>query len=238
MDRHETVGAHPCVCPQNVYENTILNIQSKGQTHGSAPTLHKYNRKSLRLPHYDYSREGYYFITIVAQNREHLFGEIVDGVMGLSVAGLMVEELWHDISHDFKHVKLHEFIIMPNHIHGIIEIEKPYDTDIKPVGVPLVGTLANVDNIEIQRAHIGFKRAPTRDAPTVGDVIGVFKSKTTNQYIKMVKNKTLPPFNKRIWQRNYYEHVIRDENDYVRIAEYIINNPITWNDDVLSKNKP
>jgi len=60
---------------------------------------------------------------------------------------------------------------------------------------------------------------------------------TTNQYIKMVKNNTLPPFNKRIWQRNYYEHVIRDENDYVRIAEYIINNPITWNDDILSKNE-
>jgi len=79
--------------------------------------------------------------------------------------------------------------------------------------------------------------APTRDAPTVGDVIGAFKSKTTNQYIKMVKNKTLPPFNKRIWQRNFYEHVIRDENDYVRIAEYIDNNPITWDDDVLSKHE-
>ena len=193
-----------------------------------------YHRRSLRLKHYDYSREGYYFITIVAQNREHLFGEIVDGAMGLNVAGLMVEELWHDIPNDFKYVKLHEFIIMPNHIHGIIEIIKPYDTDIKPVGVPLVGTLANVDNIEIQRTPIGFKRAPTRDAPTVGDVIGVFKSKTTNQYIKMVKNNTLPPFNKRIWQRNYYEHIIRDENDYTRIAEYIINNPLSWELDRLN----
>ena len=71
-------------------------------------------------------------------------------------------------------------------------------------------------------------------APTVGDVIGTFKSKTTNQYIKMVKNNTLPPFNKRIWQRNYYEHIIRDENDYTRIAEYIVNNPLSWELDRLN----
>ena len=225
IERYETVGATPCGCPLDVNDVISQRVPIKG-----TPT-YKHNRQSLRLKHYDYSREGYYFITIVAQNREHLFGEIVDGVMGLNVAGEMVEELWHDIPNDFKYVKLHEFIIMPNHIHFIIEI----------VGVPLVGTLDMQTKII---NNIQSKRAPTRDAPTgsptnktVGDVIGVFKSKTTNQYIKMVKNNTLPPFNKRIWQRNYYEHIVRDENDYTRIAEYIINNPITWNDDVLSKNE-
>ena len=230
IERYETVGAIPCGCPLD--ENDVISqrVPIKG-----TPT-YKYNRQSLRLKHYNYSGEGYYFITIVVQNREHLFGEIVDGVMGLNVAGEIVEELWHDISHDFKYVKLHEFIIMPNHIHGIIEIKNPYNTDIKPVGVPLVGTLKidTHNNIEIQRAPIGFKRAPTRDAPTVGDMIGTFKSKTTNQYIKMVKNNTLPPFNKRIWQRNYYEHIIRDENDYTRIAEYIVNNPLSWELDRLN----
>ena len=107
------------------------------------------------------------------------------------------------------------------------------------VGVPLVGTLdakvgtLNVDG-KINCNGIHNKRAPIKGAPTVGNVIGAFKSKTTNTYIKMVKKNTLPPFNKRIWQRNYYEHVVRDDNDYVRIAEYIENNPSTWNDDMLN----
>ena len=197
----------------------------------SAPT-YKYNRKSLRLPHYNYSREGYYFITIVAKNREHLFGEIVDGNMVLNVAGLMVEELWHDIPNDFNHVKLHECIIMPNHIHGIIEIKNPYDSDIKPVGADSISAL----NMNTKNIH-EFQRVDMESTPTLSKIVQSFKRHTTLRYIKMVKNKTLPPFNKRIWQRNYYEHVIRDENDYVRIAEYIVNNPITWNDDVLSQNE-
>ena len=72
---------------------------------------------------------------------------------------------------------------------------------------------------------------------SLGDVIQWFKTMTTNTYIKMVRNNILPPFDKRIWQRNYYEHVIRDDVDYERIATYIINNPTSWDDDVLSKNE-
>lgn len=72
-------------------------------------------------------------------------------------------------------------------------------------------------------------------APTLSKIIQSFKRHTTLQYIKMVKNGTCPPFNKRIWQRNYSEHIIRDDVDYERIASYIINNPLTWDDDVLSK---
>ncbi|PHS40702.1 MAG: transposase [Sulfurovum sp.] len=183
-----------------------------------------HNRCSLRLPHYDYSRAGYYFITICTQNRLHLFGEIVDDMMVLGVAGKMVNKLWYEIINDFPNIALHEFIIMPNHIHGIIEI-------VDNVGAPLVGALDVASAVGIHD-----KRAPMKGAPTVGNVIGVYKSLTTNAYIKMVKNGTLPPFDKRIWQRNYYEHIIRDDVDYDRIATYIINNPSTWDDDVLSKN--
>ena len=75
---------------------------------------YKYNRRSLRLPHYDYSRAGYYFVTITTQNREHLFGEIVGGEMVLNMAGRMVERLWYEIANNFKNVRLHEFVIMPN----------------------------------------------------------------------------------------------------------------------------
>jgi len=196
--------------------------------------IYKYNRRSLRLKHYDYSRAGYYFVTICAQGREHLFGEIVDGKMVLNVVGEMINQLWYEIENDFPNVYLHEFVIMPNHIHGIIEI-------VNTVGVPLVGTqkLVHHNNKsktvgENDTSNI-MSRAPMKGAPTVGDIVGAFKSKTTNNYIKMVKNGTCPPFNKRIWQRNYHEHVVRNDADYERVATYTVNNPLTWDDDMFSK---
>ncbi len=141
--------------------------------------------------------------------------------------GEMVNELWYDISNDFDHVRLHDFVVMPNHIHGIIEI----------VGAPLVGAHVMKNMVDIHEKNVSMlckERAPTRGAPTVGEIIGAFKSKTTNEYIQMVKNNILPPFQKRIWQRNFYEHVIRDENDHARISQYIVNNPLTWKDDMLN----
>jgi len=158
-----------------------------------------YNRRSIRLKHYDYSRAGCYFITICTQDRLHLFGEIVEDEMVLNVAGEMVNASWHHIMDDFPNVCLHEFVIMPNHIHGIIEI---VDNDDNTVGVPLVGTLKYGKQTKANHKGLPIRdmisRAPMKGAPTVGDVIGVFKSKTTNTYIKMVKNGTCPPFNKRI----------------------------------------
>ncbi len=208
-------------------------IDSQRAEMDSAPT-YKYNRRSLRLKHYDYSRAGFYFITICTQGREYLFGEILDDVMVLSLTGEMVSKLWDEIMDDFPNVHLHEFVIMPNHIHGIIEIMNN-DNKLKYVGVPFMGTLDTANTIGIHDKNVSTLRAPTRDAPTVGNVIGAFKSMTTNIYIKMVKNGTLQPFNKRIWQRNYHEYIIRNDADYIRVAEYTLNNPLTWEDDVLSK---
>jgi len=115
---------------------------------------------------------------------------------------------------------------MPNHLHGIITI----------VGAPLVG--AQPLDVGAQPLDVGAQnragtksRAPTRGAPTVGNVVGAFKSLTTNEYIRGVKSGILPPFNKSIWQRNYYEHIVRDEKDLNRIREYIKNNPQNWKDD-------
>ena len=190
-------------------------------------TKYKYNRRSLRLKHYDYAKAGFYFITVCAQNKEHLFGEIVDGVMVLNVAGEMVNTLWYEMMDDFPNVHLHEFVIMPNHIHGIIEI-------VDNVGADSISALNHDKKICMDPKRAEMDSAPTSivDIPRI---MQSFKRHTTLQYIKMVKNNTLPPFNKRIWQRNYYEHVIRDDVDYERVATYIINNPVTWDDDVLSK---
>jgi REP element-mobilizing transposase RayT len=163
-----------------------------------------YRRRSIRLPEYDYARAGYYFVTIVTYNRTHLFGEIVDGEMIPNVAGDMIEQTWWEIERDFPNVTLGEYVLMPNHIHGIIQI--------------------------VYSASVG---APLRKRIVLGDVVGVFKSLTTNRYIQMVKNGTLAPFDKRIWQRNFYEHVIRNDADHNRIAEYIVNNPLTWAEDTL-----
>ncbi len=234
IERYETVGANPCVRPLDEKEIQILlskgqrhglqgqTHESKGQTHGSAPTEYKYNRKSLRLKDYDYSQEGHYFITIVAQNRAHLFGEIVEGDMVLNEAGVMIEKWYMKLEEKFKNICNHEMVIMPNHIHFIIEI----------VGAdPCVRPNVNAEMLDTQS-----KRADTRVRPYygVGDVIQWFKTMTTNEYIKMVKNGTLPPFNKRIWQRNYYEHVVRDDVDYVRLETYIQNNPLKWEEDMFA----
>ncbi len=127
IERYETVGADLCVCPSIWITNQYTTaFKVKGQTHGSAPTGYKYNRKSLRLKHYDYAQAGYYFITIVAQNRAHLFGEIVEGDMVLNEAGKMVKK-WHmKLEEKFQNICNHEMVIMPNHIHFIIEIKYEY----------------------------------------------------------------------------------------------------------------
>ena len=192
--------------------------------------MNKY-RRSLRLPHYNYSKAGYYFITICTQDKLHLFGEIVDGKMFLNDAGLMIEYWYRELENKFKHIRNHEMIMMPNHIHFIIEITSYHSIggehmiEGKHIGRPL----RNKNKYAIVGADLCVR-------PNVGNVVQWFKTMTTNQYIKMVKNGTLPPFNKRIWQRNYWEHVVRDDVDYERIATYIINNPMTWADDRLSKN--
>ncbi|MDQ6953464.1 MAG: hypothetical protein Q9M15_08055 [Mariprofundaceae bacterium] len=169
---------------------------------------------------YDYSQAGLYFITICTQNRLHLFGEIVNDNMVLNDAGNMIKKLWREISNHFKNTRLHEYIIMPNHIHGIIEISS--------VGAPLVGAQNDGQFQNGQPQGI----APT--CKTIGDIVGAFKSLTTNEYIKMVKQNILQPFDKRIWQRSYWEHIIRNDNEYTHIVQYIMDNPQTWAMDQLN----
>ena len=153
-----------------------------------APTKNmKYNRRSIRLRGYDYSNNGVYFITICTQNRECLFGKIVDNEIVLNKAGQIINDGWIKLKNEFLNIESNEYIVMPNHFHGIIT-----------VGAPLVGAQ---------------NRAGTRPAPTVGDIVGTFKSLTTNKYIQGVKSGDFPLFNKRIWQRNYHEHIIRNEKD-------------------------
>gem|GEM_PF-210052 len=159
--------------------------------------------------------------------------------MILNDAGKMVSKIWHEIPDDFHNARLHECVIMPNHIHGIIEII-PVGAD--SISAPIDAMPANLTKIyraEMgdDRAEMGDDRAEMDSAPTaqsLPDMIQSFKRHTTIDYIKMVKQNILPPFNKRIWQRNYWEHIIRDENAYRKIAQYILDNPVKWALDKLN----
>ena len=169
---------------------------------------------------YDYSTSGYYFVTICTQNRECLFGEIVAGKMVLNTSGKIVEMIWTTLPkrHD---VELDEIQVMPNHVHLIINI----------VGATLV--VAPLPWGIKSRAGITMDlRAGIKPAPTVGDIIGAFKSLTTHEYIIGVKNNEWKPFDKRLWQRNYYERIIRSEKELNETRRYIRDNPTNWEKDI------
>jgi len=163
----------------------------------------KHHRRSIRLKGYDYSQPGGYYVTVVTYNRECLFGEIVDGKMILNELGRIVYDEWIKTAEIRDEIELDEFIIMPNHIHGIIFI---------------------VDNRRGNRRVGAHGCAPLRRQPkSIGSIMAGFKSAVTKRLNKFRKTPGTP-----VWQRNYWEHIIRAENDLNKIREYIINNPLQW----------
>ncbi|MDT0499133.1 transposase [Algiphilus sp. W345] len=176
---------------------------------------------------YDYTQAGAYFVTVCAQDRACLFGEIVDGEMRLNAAGEMVAAEWQALVGRFPGVELDGFTVMPNHIHAIVVL----------VGAGLVParTCAGEEMGDHEGRpyggwgnHEGRPYGDGRPPPTLGDVMGAFKSITTVSYTRGVKQSTWPGFRGRLWQRNYYEHIIRDTASLHGIREYIANNPLQW----------
>ncbi len=176
------------------------------------PDVH--HRRSIRLKEYDYSQPGVYFITICTHNRECLLGEIKNDKVELYVAGQIIEKWWVVLPNKFTNIKIDEYIIMPNHFHGIITIvETNVGADLR------VCPNNNGKDMDLQGEHIG---SPLRK------IIQWFKTMTTNEYIRGVKHNILPSFHRKFWQRNYYEHIIRNEDELKKIREYIRNNPLKW----------
>jgi len=180
------------------------------------------NRRSTRLQGYDYSQEGAYYITICTQDRLCLFGDVINGEMLLNDRGVMMDYWLREVENKFKGIEVAENIIMPNHIHVIV-INHGVGVDLC-VDPNNKCDLTIGTTMSIAGAHTG---APL---PTV---VQWFKTMTTNAYIRGVKELNWTPFNRKLWQRNYYEHIIRDGNDYGRIANYIKDNPMNWDDDDL-----
>ena len=184
----------------------------------------KHHRRSIRLRGYDYTLKGMYYITLCTNKRLCLFGNVEDGNMKLNEAGKMVNKIWREISNYYPGSDIDEHMVMPNHLHGIIMLNN-HIVGAPPCGRPSI----NFGNGQAQGP------APTVNRLSLGDVVGRFKSFTTNKYIHGVKNNHWIPFEKKLWQRNYYEHIIRNETELNRIREYIINNPLKWE---LDKENP
>jgi putative transposase len=165
---------------------------------------YKHHRQSARLKGYDYTQAGAYFVTICAYKRQPLFGKIVDGKMRLSLLGQLVYAEWQKTAVIRPNIYLDAFVVMPNHLHGIIVI---FFNE-----APLVGATRRV--------------APTLQSGSLGAIIGQFKSVVTKRYRRFRKNDDSP-----IWQRNYYEQIIRNERHLTAVQQYIHNNPANWTDD-------
>ena len=164
------------------------------------------NRRSIRLRGYDYSQAGAYFVTICTHNRQCLFGEIMGGEMRLNDAGNIARQCWDDIPIHFPQVDLDEFVVMPNHIHGIV----------------VISNNAGAKNF----SPLPKTTRPCGISKTIGSIVRGFKIGVT----KWMRNNT--PIHD-VWQRNYWEHIVRNEPELDLIREYIHNNPAQWELDKL-----
>ncbi|MCE5341563.1 MAG: transposase [Planctomycetaceae bacterium] len=193
------------------------------------PKIH--HRHSIRLRGYDYSKVGYYFITICTHYCQPAFGNIEKGFMVLNNAGNMIERWWKEVSCKFPNVQTDLYVIMPNHFHGIINI---IDTKLNAIARPntkdkLVGADLRVCPENKNGEHID---SPLQHTP-ISKIVQWYKTMTTNEYIRNVKQNDWKPFKGTLWQRNYYEHIIRNEISLGQIREYILKNPSNWEDDEL-----
>jgi putative transposase len=188
------------------------------------PDIH--HRRSIRLKNYDYSQAGLYFVTICAYQRQLLFGQIYDGKMQLNDYGIVTKNTWFDLINHISNIELHEFVVMPNHVHGIIQI----------VGAGSKPALHehNLSNGTLRDIGAGLEPARTEPTTTesekmeknLSEIVRQFKTFSARK-INHIRNLKGTP----VWQRNYHEHIIRNETAYLKIAEYVQTNPQKWHDD-------
>ena len=159
------------------------------------------NRRSIRLKEYDYSQDGGYFVTICTENRKSIFGEIINGTIQLNESGSTIAATWQWLSEQYPYIKLDACVVMPNHFHGILFL------------------------FNYSKGGSRTAPTPTRHKP-LGRLIGAFKTVSTKRFNEIHGTPA-----QQLWQRNYYEHVIRNETDLEEIREYIQTNPLRWLED-------
>ena len=177
----------------------------------------KRSRRSIRLQNYDYSQPGGYYLTLVAFQREHLFGDIIKAEMVLNEAGKIVLEIWEKLPERYPNVITDERVVMPNHFHGVLFI-----TDDIPIPVGAIHDLPRqkrgIETPEEYRLR--------RRRMLLPKVVGYFKMNTAKAINLLLNSSGVP-----VWQRNYYEHIIRNDDELNRIRKYIYYNPQQWEKD-------
>ena len=179
----------------------------------------KHYRRSIRLPEYDYGQAGAYFVTIVTRDRASLFGEVVNGKMWLNDGGRLIQAVWDELPDHYPGVECDAFVVMPNHVHGIIVLADDGGVGEYDVGAGLKPALTEFRPTTTPRA--GLKPAPTQHG--LSEIIRAFKTFSARRINDM---RHIPGVS--VWQRNYYEHILRNENELSCIREYIANNPLQW----------
>ncbi len=213
----------------------------------------RHHRRSIRLKGYDYAQAGAYFVTVCTQDRACIFGDVVDGVMYPNDAGRMVQTVWDELSVFYPDVDTDGFVVMPNHIHGIVVLvgagpracpsPRGHPETGQPPGTGQArgtGRPQGVAPTGLSSAGLSPTGLPSAGLSSTGvsltgfslaDVVSRFKTMTTKRYADGVKQLGWPPFRGRLWQRNYYEHIIRNEAGLNRIRRYIDENPSRWASD-------
>lgn len=167
----------------------------------------RHHRRSIRLKEYDYAQAGGYFITLCTHDRVCLFGEVANGEMRLNGLGQIVQTAWNDLPEHYAAVQLDAFVVMPNHLHGILFILD----DPSGIGAGVAGA--------------GLKPAPAGNRRRHGlpEMVRAFKTFSARRINAIRRTPGTP-----VWQRNYYEHVIRNEESLQRIRQYVLDNPARW----------
>ena len=200
-------------------KTSYLRTQIKGFETMTDIQQPRHQRRSIRLKDYDYRQNGAYFVTICTHQRLCLFGEVRDSEMILNSYGEIVSQQWEQTGALRDYVVLDTFVVMPNHVHGIIWIVDNNDT-----------------NVDVNRRGLMHQTPPTTPqrefskpiAKSLSSIVGAFKAAVTRHINRLPESPDHP-----IWQRNFYEHIIRNEPDLNRIRDYIQNNPVQWEADSL-----
>jgi putative transposase len=190
----------------------------------------KYRIESARLKHWDYGWNAMYFVTICTQNRECFFGEVMGGEMVWNGMGIIANDCWLEIPAHFPYVKLEKHVVMPNHVHGIVVIDKPddgrddrrNDQSLKTphVETRLIASLPTTPN-EQPGGITGHKNPMLHD--NLSKIIRWYKGRTTFESRKFHADFA--------WQPRLHDHIIRNDQSFQKITEYIMNNPLNWSDD-------
>jgi len=173
----------------------------------------RHHRRSIRLRGYDYLQSGAYFVTVCTKDRECLFGEVMDGEMRWNEAGRIVQTTWAELPSHYPGVQIDEFVVMPNHVHGIVVLSEHHGNE-RDVGAQFIAPPIGI---------AATSKGAINRAPTLGSVVRAFKARITTAINGIRQTPGVP-----VWQRNYYEHIIRADDDLNRIRQYIIDNPAQW----------